>query len=119
MSPRPISPFNQVYEIVARIPKGRVLTYGAISKKMGGRLSAAAVGWAMRALPQDATKTKDGGQFHSKSVPWHRVINSRGGISTNNELDIPTGLQQTLLEAEGVVFDASGTIDLAKYLWPL
>ena len=45
------SPFEQVYEIVQKIPKGSVLTYGAISKLMGRRLSAAAVGWALRALP--------------------------------------------------------------------
>jgi len=50
-------------------------------------------------------------------VPWHRVINSKGTVSTNSGLDIPTGLQQRLLEKEGIVFDAGGVVEIEKYLW--
>ncbi len=115
-----ITPFESVYQIVQRIPKGKVLTYGAISKLMNGRLSAAAVGWALRALPsevQSKNKRNDAQRFHSRNVPWHRVINSRGGLSTNNEPGIPSGLQQSLLESEGIKFDLDVTLDLQKYLW--
>jgi methylated-DNA-protein-cysteine methyltransferase related protein len=112
-----VSVYSKVYDIVMQIPRGRVLTYGAVSKMMGGRLSSVAVGWALRALPEDASKTKNGSIYHSKSVPWHRVINSRGTISTRNEPDMIPDLQQALLESEGISFDAEGKIDLQKYLW--
>jgi len=84
---------------------------------MNARLSAAAVGWAMRALPSEASSKKGPILFHSRHVPWHRVINSRGGISTTNEPGIPDGLQRSLLESEGVEFDEDGTVELARYLW--
>src|ERR1700677_1148442 len=103
-----MSVYAKVYEIVMQIPRGRVTTYGTVSKMMGNRLSAQAVGWALRALPDDASKTKNGSPYHAKNVPWHRVINSRGTVSTDKGLDIPAGLQQTLLQAEGIVFDDSG-----------
>ncbi len=88
--------FNeQVYTLVRRIPRGKVLTYGQVAQLLGVPHGARAVGWAMRALPAGT------------DVPWQRVINAKGGISTgyaaNGQL-----IQQTLLEAEGVPFDAEG-----------
>jgi alkylated DNA nucleotide flippase Atl1 len=85
---------------------------------MGGRISAAAVGWAMNALGN----TKVPGEYNSKTVPWHRVLNSKGGISTKHELSSdadgkPITLQQKMLEQEGVVFGKDNTVDLSKYLW--
>jgi methylated-DNA-protein-cysteine methyltransferase related protein len=112
-----VSVYSKVYDIVMQIPRGRVLTYGVVSKMMGGRLSPLAVGWALKALPEDASKTKDGSLYHSKSVPWHRVLNSRGTVSTRSEPGMVPDLQQRLLEAEGVSFDFEGKIDLPKYLW--
>ncbi|HEY9772816.1 MAG TPA: MGMT family protein [Planktothrix sp.] len=111
-----LNPFEQVYEIVKRIPKGKVLTYGAISKMMDGRLSAAAVGWAMNGLGQ-------GKKYNSENVPWHRVINSKGGLSTRHESGEPGSdgqplkLQQVLLEDEGVEFDDDHMLDVDFYLW--
>ncbi len=94
--------FDQVYALVRRIPPGKVATYGQIAALLGNPRGARTVGWAMRACPED--------------VPWHRVINSQGRISTGPSRDeIP--LQRVLLEAEGVVFDPSGKIDLAVYQW--
>jgi methylated-DNA-protein-cysteine methyltransferase related protein len=83
---------------VRKIPRGRVATYGLLSSLMQGRLSAAAVGWAMRTAPSDC--------------PWHRVINSKGGISTGAE-----SAQRERLQAEGVRFLGDGTVDLARFLW--
>lgn len=125
--------FAQVYEIVRRIPKGKVLTYGLISNLMGGRLSAQGVGWALNALPGggkaqsqagkpsalsiEASSSAPAPSYTSADVPWHRVINSRGGLSTNKIADVPPGMQRRLLEAEGVVFNQEEKLSLDQYLW--
>lgn len=114
--------FSKVYEIVCAIPKGKVLTYGLISSLLEGKLSAQGVGWALKALPSgDDLGTNDSGEtvhtYSSQSVPWHRVINSKGMVSTNKRPDIQKNLQKKLLEAEGVVFDSEEKIDLNKNLW--
>jgi methylated-DNA-protein-cysteine methyltransferase-like protein len=92
--------FARVYALVRRIPRGRVATYGLLSSLLDGRLSAAAVGWAMRAAPPD--------------LPWHRVVNAAGGLST--EASAP-GEQRARLAAEGVTFGADGRVDLHRHLW--
>jgi len=60
----------------------------------------------MHATPKDA-----------RNIPWHRVINSQGGISTGRVILTQPDVQQLLLEAEGVVFDARGHCDLSVYQW--
>ena len=91
-------PFERVWRIVKRVPRGRVVTYGQIARMIEHRLTPVGVGWAIRA--------------GSDEIPWHRVVNASGGISTDRE---HPGLQRALLEAEGVTFDADGRIDLARY----
>lgn len=119
--PSPV--FHRVYEIVCTIPKGRVLTYGLISDLLGKRLSAQGVGWALNALPSKplatdkSDKAKIARKYNSGTVPWHRVINSRGGLSTHKIPDIPPDMQRILLVAEGVVFDDEEKIVLDDYLW--
>jgi methylated-DNA-protein-cysteine methyltransferase related protein len=114
-----LKPFEQVYEIAKKIPRGKVFTYGLISKKMNGRLSAAAVGWALNALKQG--RGQDG--YSSETVPWQRVVNSKAELSTSTESDElddrgrPIKLQQVLLESEGVVFKDDQSIDFSRYLW--
>lgn len=112
------SVFSEVYKIVQQIPKGKVLTYGAISNKLNRRLSAQAVGWALNALPERPTKSSDSSasQYHSGNVPWHRVINSKGGVSTSKRPDMPEDQQQNMLEAEGVRF-VDCCVPLEKYYW--
>ena len=95
--------FAAVYELVRQVPRGRVVSYGQVSKLLAQRLSPAAVGWALHGCPVD--------------VPWQRVVNARGGCSTERLGDLPPGLQRQLLEQEGVVFRADGTLDLAQYRW--
>lgn len=92
---------ERVYAMVRAIPRGRVMTYGQIAGLLEGRLSARAVGWALHACPKD--------------VPWQRVVNASGGLSTERIPDIPPGLQRRLLGKEGVVFRKSGTLDLDLY----
>jgi methylated-DNA-protein-cysteine methyltransferase-like protein len=77
------------------------MTYGQIAALLGPRLSPRAVGWALHGCPQD--------------VPWQRVVNAAGGVSTERLPDLPPGLQRALLEQEGVVFDDAGRCDLGRY----
>ncbi|MBZ5639793.1 MAG: MGMT family protein [Acidobacteriia bacterium] len=95
--------WEAVFAIARRIPRGRVMTYGQIATLIENRLSPRAVGWALHGCPED--------------VPWQRVVNASGGCSTERLPDIPAGLQRAMLEAEGVVFSPSGTLDLARYRW--
>jgi methylated-DNA-protein-cysteine methyltransferase related protein len=86
---------------VKRIPRGRVATYGLVSELMGRRLTPVGVGWAIRAA-------------EAGTVPWQRVVNARGGISTDGE---HPGLQRAMLEAEGVRFGENGCVDLERFGW--
>ncbi|HEX8068360.1 MAG TPA: MGMT family protein [Pyrinomonadaceae bacterium] len=93
---------ERVYEIVRRVPEGRVMTYGQIADLLGEGYTPRTVGFVMHAAPED--------------VPWQRVINAQGACSTQR-LMLPHNIQQRLLEAEGVAFDAKGRCDLKRYRW--
>jgi len=97
------SAWEEVYGLVRKIPRGRVMTYGQIAELLLSRLSPRAVGWALHGCPKD--------------VPWQRVVNASGGCSTDRLADFPLGLQRVLLEAEGVRFKPNGTIDLHRTRW--
>ena len=92
--------FDQVHEVVRQIPPGKVVTYGQIAFWLGWTHGARTVGWAMRVAPA------------SKAIPWHRVVNSKGRISIADDDE-----QRVRLEAEGVLFDATGRINLNFYRW--
>ena len=96
----PDSPFARVHALVKKIPRGRVATYGQLSEMIDRRLTPVGIGWALRAGPS--------------TLPWHRVINSHGRVSTDGE---HPGLQRKLLEAEGVHFLDGNVIDLERYQW--
>lgn len=93
---------SPVYELVRRIPKGKVMTYGQIAAILGEGYTARTIGYVMHGSPDD--------------VPWQRVINSQGKCSTGR-LTIPINLQQELLEAEGIIFKPGGKCDLGEYQW--
>ena len=93
---------KRVYDLVKEIPRGRVMTYGQIAIILGEGYTSRTVGYVMHGA-------EDG-------VPWQRVINSQGKISTGR-LSIPVNLQQSMLEQEGVVFSPKGKCDLEKYQW--
>ncbi len=96
--------FSRVYRLVSMIPKGKVVSYGQIARMLGSPHGARTVGWALHGLP-DGTY-----------VPWQRVINSQGRISTSC-LQHDANLQRQLLEAEGVVFDEGDRVNWAVYGW--
>ncbi|HJV35548.1 MGMT family protein [Geomonas sp.] len=98
------SSYREIYAVVARIPRGRVATYGQIARLAGLPRSARFVGYALSALTD-------------KAVPWHRVVNARGEVSRRSDGDEGAEMQRLRLEGEGVTFDVHGRIDLRRYLW--
>jgi methylated-DNA-protein-cysteine methyltransferase related protein len=98
--------FEKIYRLVLRIPRGRVMTYGQIARLLEERYSPRLVGWAMHATPHD-----------ERNIPWHRVINSRGAVSTGRVIIAEPDRQRLMLEAEGIVFDSRGHCDLSVYQW--
>jgi methylated-DNA-protein-cysteine methyltransferase-like protein len=96
--------FAQVYRLVRQIPPGKVTSYGAIARMLDHPRAARTVGWALHSLPEGS------------GVPWHRVINSQGRISTDCQEHGPN-LQRALLEAEGIEFDERGYTDWDRFGW--
>ena len=94
-----VSFFQSVYDIVAKIPKGRVTSYGRIARMLGNPRAARQVGWAMRNCPD--------------SLPWQRVVRADGSIVGGGWADI----RRALLEEEGVPFLPDGRVDMEKCCW--
>lgn len=95
----------KIWQIIAAIPVGRVMTYGGVARLAGLGKAARMVGRTLKQLPAGTT------------LPWHRVINAQGRIS------FPAGSnayqrQAGLLEAEGITIPSSGRISLPAYGWP-
>jgi len=99
-----MSRYQLIYAVIRRIPRGRVATYGQIAEIAGLEGHARQVGYALHALPSGS------------DVPWHRVVNSFGEVSRRSSSDSDE-LQVELLQAEGVVFDTAGRIDLRRFGW--
>ena len=92
---------QRVLGIIRAIPRGSVLTYGQVA--------------ALADTPRAARQVGRILYFHGASVPWQRVVNHYGGLSTYK---VGSGeRQRALLEKEGLSFRADGTIDLKRYQW--
>ena len=101
--------FLQVYHLVKQVPRGRVATYGQISALLGSPRAARMVGWALHILPPDQIN----------KVPWQRIINRQGRISTTCR-EHSAKLQARLLKKEGVavkIRQGNYYIDLKEFLW--
>jgi methylated-DNA-protein-cysteine methyltransferase related protein len=97
--------YDRIYAIVRQIPVGKVATYGQVADLAGFERCARLAGYALfRVAPET-------------DVPWHRVINAKGEISTSPFRLGSDDLQRSLLEGEGVVFDKHDRVSLAKYRW--
>ena len=111
--------YEKVYNLVKKIPKGKVSTYGQIGQMLN--LNPRVVGWALNRLAKgrigETARRRKRKSPARATIPWQRVINSKGGISTNKLMNIPLGLQKRLLEREGIKFDKNEKMDLKKYLW--
>ena len=101
-----MSSYDEFYAIARQIPSGRVTTYGAVATAAGLHGRARQVGYAMAALPD----------VHD--VPWHRVINARGEVSSRAGGSAFEQIQRNLLEGESIAFDDRGRVDLDRFGWP-
>jgi methylated-DNA-protein-cysteine methyltransferase-like protein len=97
--------FEQVFQVVRLIPKGRVTSYGAIANYLGAKSSSRVVGYAMNAA-------------HSQKeyVPAHRVLNRNGQLTGKHHFSTPY-LMQELLEKEKIKIENDTVINLKKYYW--
>src|ERR1700746_683934 len=93
--------WDLVFRFVKQIPRGRVLTYGALARALRLPGCAASAGRAGAATPS------------GKGIPWHRVIGERGKILIREPY---ASLQRRLLESEGVTIRES-RVDLKRHLW--
>jgi methylated-DNA-protein-cysteine methyltransferase-like protein len=102
-TPEPESSYDRIYAVVARIPRGRVATYGQVATLAGIPNGARQVGYALAALNSGSR------------LPWHRVVNAAGSVS----LRAPGAADQQRfqLEKEGVRFNAAGRVDLRLNQW--
>ena len=91
------------YEMVARIPPGKVATYGQIAALAGYPGGARQVGYALAGLPDGL------------DLPWHRVINAQGKVSPRSSGRFHE-LQYRMLEDEGIPFQRN-RVDLGAYRW--
>ena len=106
MTQKNLSPaYLAIYRIVAKIPRGRVATYGQVAQLAGFESHARLVGYALHALPDGA------------SLPWHRVVNAKGMVSRRRSGSGHDVLQRRMLEREGVAFDGEGRLSLAEFRW--
>ncbi|ATS19152.1 methyltransferase [Parathermosynechococcus lividus PCC 6715] len=94
-----------IYQLVQQIPCGYVATYGQVAALCGWPRHARFVGYALYQVAPDS------------EIPWHRVVNAQGKVSLSWRRGGSDELQRWRLEAEGVVFNANGRINLRRYGW--
>lgn len=97
--------FNKVYEIVKKIPPGRVTSYGAIAAALGVPGAARMVGWAMNASHH--------ANFY---VPAHRVVNRNGLLTGKHHFETSSAMEE-LLEGEGIKVSGNRIEDFSKHFW--
>lgn len=92
---------DRVWQIVSKIPKGKVATYGQIAHLAGMPAHSRLVGRILSQLP------------HGTRLPWHRVVASQGKITNPNRRK-----QIERLQAEGVA-PVNGRVSLSHYQWQI
>lgn len=95
---------RRIQEVVRRIPRGRVATYGQIAELAGLPRQPRLVGYVLNALPPDTR------------LPWHRVVNAKGLISPRSDGLGGDQIQAQLLAREGVHLDG-GRLELDRCRW--
>jgi methylated-DNA-protein-cysteine methyltransferase-like protein len=97
--------FEDVFEVVRQIPKGRVTNYGSIAKYLGSGLSSRMVGWAMNAS-----------HAAYPPVPAQRVVNRNGMLTGKHHFATPTRMQECL-EKEGIAVEKDTVVEFKQRFW--
>lgn len=103
MAKQKVDFFDKVYKVVAKIPYGKVTTYGAIAEICGIKSSARTVGWAINGAKESG-------------LPCHRVVNRNGELTGKLHFGDPN-LMEDLLRSEGVEFTQKGNVNMKKFFW--
>ena len=96
--------FEKIYDVVKRIPRGKVASYGLVAAMAGNPRWARGVGYALHVNPEPG------------KIPCHRVVTKDGCLSNAFAFG-GENMQRLLLSEEGVEFLEDGRIDMKKYLW--
>jgi len=96
--------FEEVYKNLKKVPRGKVITYGALARLCGNAKMSRQVGWALHTNPDP------------ENIPCHRVVNRFGYLSGGFAFG-GIEVQKQLLEKEGVVVSEDFKVDLRKYFW--
>lgn len=99
-----MSAFKNIYDVVCKIPKGKVATYGQVARLAGNPRWARVVGYALHNNPAPGI------------IPCHRVVNREGRVAESFVFG-GGDIQREMLRQEGVVFERDGHVDLEKYRW--
>ncbi len=97
--------FDKVYDVVKKIPRGRVTTYGIIAGYLGSKGSARMVGWALNSK-----------KHNLENIPAHRVVN-RNGILTGKRHFGGNETMKSLLENEGIEVENDKIVNFDKVIW--
>jgi methylated-DNA-protein-cysteine methyltransferase-like protein len=97
--------FQDVFDVVLQIPKGRATSYGAIAKYLGTKMSARMVGWAMNASHTSSLK-----------IPAQRVVNRNGMLTGKFHFATPT-LMEELLVKDGLTIKNDTIVDFKNVFW--
>lgn len=96
--------FERVYEVVKKVPEGKVATYGDVAKAVGAPRCARQVGWALHVNPEQGV------------IPCHRIIFADGSLADGFAFG-GREVQRALLESEGVEVGDDFKVNLKKYRW--
>lgn len=97
--------YQQVYEVVRKIPSGRVTSYGAIARFLGAPMASRMVGWAMNQS-----------HYSEKFVPAHRVVNRNGMLTGKHHFDGPEVMKE-LLQSEGLIVKNDCIDNFSSVFW--
>ena len=94
---------QRAIDTIKKIPKGKVATYGQIAAYAGNSRGARQVAYILHSSSR------------KENLFWHRVVNSKGGISLKPGSGYE--IQKQLLKKEGIIFKKDNCIDLKRFLW--
>ena len=96
--------FDKIYDVVKKIPKGKVCTYGCVAAMAGNPRWSRVVGYALHVNPEPG------------KIPCHRVVTRKGEVSKAFAFG-GENMQRLLLAEEGIEFLEDGRVDLKRFIW--